>query len=85
MEFLPLKVNGTDVKQNRTFSVNANQTDTVHVNIKSGVAFIGAQKGGALMDATVTITGANSTKSVAASRTYTSDKNNPRKFILVPG
>ncbi|MEO1260201.1 MAG: VWA domain-containing protein [Bacteroidota bacterium] len=83
-EVLLLKIKG-DIKQTRTFSINANQADTVRVNIETGIAFIGAEKNGELMDATVNIVKIGETKSVAAARTYSSSSSNPKKFILLPG
>ena len=46
---------------------------------------IGASSGGALVDATVNIYEINSKKNVASGRTYTTESNNPKKFLLSPG
>ena len=80
-----LRIKGVEIKQTRTFSMNAHQADTVRINVETGIAYIGAAKDGELMDATVNISKIGSPKSVAAGRTYTSDSSNPKKFILVPG
>lgn len=65
--------------------VEANQTNEIIHNFESGIAFIGAASSTGLVDAVVNVIEINSNKAVDASRTYTSESSNPKKFILNPG
>lgn len=61
------------------------ESTEVNHNFETGTVFIGAKNNSGLVDATITITDTNSGKNVAGGRTYTSESNNPKKFILTPG
>lgn len=61
------------------------EVKNVEHNFQSGIAFIGANSSGGLVDATVNIVDLNTKKSVAAGRTYTTRESNPKKFLLSPG
>lgn len=66
--------------------ISPNRTLSVGHDFKSGIAMIGVQTAsGERIDATVNVFDKVSGKNVAAGRTYTSENNNPRKFILNPG
>ena len=65
--------------------VKGNDTIFVEYNFKSGIAMIGANSSGSLVDAVVNIYEVESKKNVANGRTYTKSTNNPKKFLLNPG
>ena len=66
--------------------VKGNTTTPLAHDFETGVAMIGVKTAsGELIDATVNFVEVKSGKNVAGSRTYTSEKNNPRKFLLNPG
>lgn len=65
--------------------VTANETVKTEHIFRSGIAMIGATSSDGLVDAMVDIRDAETNTSIAGARTYTSDANNPRKFILNPG
>ena len=46
---------------------------------------IGVKSGNELVDATVNFTEANTKTWITGKRTYTSEANNPKKFLLNPG
>jgi len=52
--------------------------------IESGIAMIGATSSGELVDAMVRIVETSTNTPVSASRTYTSESSNPRRFVLSP-
>ncbi len=51
----------------------------------SGTLRVGAARGGELVDATLSVVDAASGKPVAQGRTYTSERSNPKSFMLQPG
>ncbi|MEZ4972443.1 MAG: VWA domain-containing protein [Cyclobacteriaceae bacterium] len=66
--------------------VSAGKVNSISHDFKSGIAMIGVKTtSGELIDATVNFHEKTTGKNVAGSRTYTSEKNNPRKFVLNPG
>ncbi len=86
VELKPLKVEGLNVNRRfKDIEVSAGQIAEVTHNFKSGIAMIGANSSDGLVDATVRIIDTSAGKAVANGRTYTSESNNPRKFILQPG
>lgn len=86
VELQALVIKGLDISH-RIENVTVGGNDTIDVEHKfmSGVAMIGMNSGGKLVDAVVNIVEVNSKKNVANGRTYTTESNNPRKFILSPG
>jgi Ca-activated chloride channel family protein len=82
-----LKISGVTTKHTlEKLVVKPNQTTPVRHNFESGIARIGVQtESGQLIDATVNFTEVNSGTNVVGGRTYTSESNNPREFILSPG
>ena len=87
VHLLILKVEGTSI--NKTIEnvvVKPNETTSIRHNFESGVAMIGVKTtSGELIDATVNFYETTTGKNVAGGRTYTSEKNNPKKFVLNPG
>lgn len=65
--------------------VKANAEKQVAHNFQSGKLMIGANSDTGLVDAVVSIVDTSSKRNVANSRTYTSEDNNPREFLLTPG
>ena len=66
--------------------IKSNAVTPISHNFETGIAMIGVQTAsGELIDATVNFHDIKSNKNVAAARTYTSDSNNPKKFLLNPG
>jgi Ca-activated chloride channel family protein len=66
--------------------VQANAVTESSHDFETGIAMIGVKTAsGELVDATVNFIEINSGKNVAGSRTYTSENNNPREFLLNPG
>ncbi|MCI5056275.1 MAG: VWA domain-containing protein [Flavobacteriales bacterium] len=84
---LILKVKGSSSRKLiQNVQVKPNETTSINENFESGIAMIGVKtKQGELIDATVNFMEKTTNKGVAGARTYTSPKNNPRKFILSPG
>ena len=75
--------NGTEIEN---IVIKSNEINSLSHDFKSGIAMIGVKTtGGELIDATVNIFDKSTGKNVAAGRTYTSSRNNPKKFILNPG
>ena len=69
-----------------TIEVKSNTTTPLSHNFKTGIAMIGVKTAsGELIDAGVNFLDMNSGKRVTGARTYTSEKNNPREFLLNPG
>ncbi len=68
-----------------TVEVKANEVVSTEHDFKSGIAMIGAKDTKGLIDASVYVAEATTNQSVASGRTYTSPKNNPKKFILSVG
>ena len=86
IKFQALRMEGLETKyKTENVKINAGETKELEHIFKSGIAMIGAKSGSELVDATVRITDASSGASIATARTYTSDTNNPKKFILNPG
>lgn len=52
---------------------------------RTGTLKIGAARGGALVDATLNLVDAATGEAVGQGRTYTSDRSNPKSFVLLPG
>ena len=80
------------MKGNDTFfevdniEVKSNATTPITHNFETGIAMIGVKTAsGELIDAGVNFLDVNSGKRVTGARTYTSDKSNPREFLLNPG
>lgn len=65
--------------------VTANAEKQIAHNFQSGKLMIGANSDTGLVDAVVSIVDTSSKRNVANSRTYTSENNNPREFLLSPG
>ena len=66
--------------------IKSNITQSISHDFKSGTASVGVQTaGGELIDATVNFYEKSTGENVAAARTYTTEKNNPRQFTLNPG
>ena len=86
VEMKPQKVEGTEVnKRFKDILVAAGKETPVTHYFTSGIAMIGANSSSGLVDATVRIIDKTTGKAIANGRTYTSENNNPRKFILQPG
>lgn len=69
-----------------TVTVKSNTTTPLFHNFKTGIAMIGVKTAsGELIDAGVNFLDVASGKRVTGARTYTSDKSNPREFLLNPG
>jgi len=87
LELLPLKIEGISKKQIiEDISVDANKTNPVSYDYKTGVLAIGVKlKSGELVDATIRVAEIESNKNVAGGRTYTKASSNPKKMILQPG
>lgn len=86
VELEALVINGLGRKHTiEGLVVTANETTTAEHLFRSGIAMIGAASTDGLVDAMVEIREATSNTSVAGARTYTSDSNNPKQFILNPG
>jgi Ca-activated chloride channel family protein len=60
------------------------RVELVH-EYQSGALRVGAKNGAGLIDAVVTIHRAGEPAQIAAGRTYTSEKTNPKEFVLMPG
>ncbi|WP_431137225.1 vWA domain-containing protein [Psychroserpens mesophilus] len=66
--------------------INSNETTSISHNFETGKARIGVKtSNGELVDAGVNFIDINSGKRITGGRTYTSDKSNPREFLLNPG
>ena len=66
--------------------IKANEVQPIAHDFKSGIAMIGVQTAsGELIDATVNFYDKATSKHVTGSRTYTSEKTNPRQFRLSVG
>lgn len=86
VEIQAMVIEGIDILHRiENVTVGGNETIDVEHNFMSGVAMIGANSAGKLVDAVVKIVEVDSKKSVASARTYTTESSNPKKFILSPG
>lgn len=65
--------------------IEANDEIVSNHTIESGIAMIGASGSVALADAMVRIIDQNTNNPITASRTYTTESSNPRRFELSPG
>jgi len=66
--------------------IEANATNTISHNFKSGTAMVGVKTAnGELIDATVNFQDKTTGKRVTGGRTYTTEKSNPKEFLLNPG
>jgi len=85
--YLAINMEGIDINvEVNDIEVKANATNSISHDFKSGIAMIGVKRvSGELIDATVNFYEKSTGKNVAAGRTYTSDKSNPKKFILSQG
>ncbi len=81
-----LKIKGLQVKHIiKDIEVIANRSIDAKHDFESGILKVGAQAGGELVDAAVSIEEKNSGKNVDGKRTYKSASSNPREFLLSPG
>ena len=82
-----LALDGTEtVFTKNDVEVEGNSITESNHDFSSGVAMIGVQsESGELIDATVNFYEELSGKNVSGSRTYTSSRSNPKKFVLNPG
>ncbi len=86
VEVKAMKIEGPAITHRiENVEVRANETQELEHNFKSGIARIGAQSAGSLVDAVVKVMDAEGKKNVAGGRTYTSESSNPREFTLTPG
>lgn len=65
--------------------VEENSVTNKEYLFENGIAMIGAVNSGELIDAMVRIVESTTNTPITASRTYTSESSNPRKFVLNPG
>lgn len=66
--------------------IKAGESKPLTHDFETGIAMIGVKTAsGALIDATVNLKEIETATWVVGSRTYTSENNNPRKFLLNPG
>lgn len=65
--------------------IKPGETTVLSHEFESASLKVGAKMNGALWDATINIIPANTSSSVAAGRTYTSESSNPKSFLLSPG
>ena len=86
IEVMAIRMNGLGVKHTiEDIVVQGNKTvDAIH-DFKSGIANLGVEENGTLVDVTVSIMEATTEKVVAGGRSYTRSSSNPREFILNPG
>jgi len=86
VQFSSIKLSGTQ-KISGYKKVNVEPSGDIEAahDFKSGIAKIGVQSASnVLIDATVFIIDKSTGKQATGSRTYTSDKTNPRTFLLTP-
>jgi len=65
--------------------VKAGENSLIKHNFKTGIVMIGVKSGNELVDAAVNFTEVNTKTWITGKRTYTSEANNPKKFLLNPG
>ncbi len=85
-----IEIKSVEISSNPTYrwegvEIASGQPVEKEHNFVSGAMAIGAVAGGALVDATVQVLSMETNKQVAAGRTYTGEKTNPRRFVLSPG
>lgn len=87
IHLLQLKVKGLSINHTiNNVTISPKDTTPISHNFESGSAFIGVQTtNGELIDATIHIYEESTSKNVANSRSYTSEKSNPKQFLLTPG
>ena len=87
IEIQALRINGLETKHVfNNVEVHPNKTELIDYAFKSGIAKIGVKTAaGELVDATVSISEAQSGKSIGGGRTYTSASSNPKEFLINPG
>ncbi len=69
----------------KDMEIKAGEEKVIIHDFKTGIAKIGVQENGTLVDVVVGIFDADKTKSVAGGRSYTSTNSNPRAYVLNPG
>ena len=81
-----LRIKGSVIEHKiEQVTVIGGETVPAKHDFKSGIAKIGVKTATELVDATVNFKDLETGKSVAGSRTYTSESSNPKEFILTPG
>jgi Ca-activated chloride channel family protein len=65
--------------------VKAGENSLIKHNFETGIVMIGVKSGNELVDAAVNFTEVNTKTWITGKRTYTSEANNPKKFLLSPG
>jgi Ca-activated chloride channel family protein len=87
VNILMLQIKGISIKHTiEGVEVKPNETIPISHNFESGIAMVGVKTAsGELIDATVNFNETTTGKNVVGGRTYTSAKNNPKKFMLNPG
>ena len=86
VKLVPMRIKGSPSEYiEEEVIVRAMETTEVNNNFKSGIAWIGAQSNGTLIDVVVNIMDTETGKGVAGGRTYTSANSNPADYLLTPG
>ena len=86
VEVMALRMKGLDVKKRiENVVVEAGKTVDLTHNFKSGIAKLGVEENGTLVDVTVGIMTPDKKTAITGGRSYTQPSSNPREFILNPG
>ncbi|MFD2824212.1 VWA domain-containing protein [Lacinutrix iliipiscaria] len=86
IEIVALRMNGLETKYTiEDVLVESGKTIDATHNFKTGIAKLGVQENGKLVDVVVNIYSLDKTIFIAGGRSYTTSSSNPREFILNPG
>ena len=80
-----LEINSGPEMLFQNVAIAARQNAEISHDFETGTLKVGAQHGGALVDAVVKVIHVDTGEQVGQGRTYTSEKTNPRTFELAPG
>jgi Ca-activated chloride channel family protein len=69
----------------KDIEIKSGENKQLEHHYKTGIAMIGANSSGGLVDATVSIKDSKTKAVVSSSRTYIASTTNPKKFLLTPG
>jgi Ca-activated chloride channel family protein len=80
-----VEIEGVDPRRFEKVEVKAGERVERKVEFASGDVLIGARQAGTLVDAVVNVHAPGNRQSIAAGRTYTDPRSNPKRIVLQPG
>ena len=86
VKLVPMRIKGLGLEYiENDVTVVAKESTEVSHNFESGMAWIGAESKGTLIDVVVNIVDPESGRSVAGGRTYRGANSNPADYLIAPG